>query len=54
MPTYEYHCRSCNRDFSVRERMDQHSASGAVCPECRSRDVERVISDFYPRTPRKS
>ena len=25
-----------------------------VCPKCRSRDVERVISSFYPRTPRKS
>jgi putative FmdB family regulatory protein len=54
MPTYEYHCRSCDRNFSVRERMDEHSASGAVCPNSRSRDVERVISDFYPRTPRKS
>lgn len=55
MPTYEYRCRSCHESFSVRERIADHSGSGTtVCPKCRSSDVERVISSFYPRTPRKS
>lgn len=54
MPTYEYHCNACHTNFSLRERMDEHAAGGTVCPNCKSRDVERVMSGFYARTPRKS
>jgi putative FmdB family regulatory protein len=54
MPTYEYRCRSCQESFTVRERMADHTGTGTLCPKCGSRDVDRVISSFYPRTPRKS
>ena len=54
MATYEYRCRSCHATFSVRERMSEYDAAHAVCPQCKSRDVERVLSEFYARTPRKS
>lgn len=54
MPTYEYHCRSCGEDFSVREKIDEHGRRAATCPKCRASDVERVLSAAYPRTARKS
>jgi len=54
MPTYEYQCRSCHETFSVREHISQHGAGQVQCPKCRSRDVERRMSEFYAKTPRKS
>ncbi len=54
MATYEYRCRACQESFTRRERIDEHDPSNAVCPRCQSRDVERVMSGFYARTPRKS
>lgn len=55
MPTYEYRCCECQARFVERERIDQHETrAGTSCPHCRSPQVERVLSDFYARTPRKS
>lgn len=54
MPTYEYYCRACKQAFVLRERMDDHDPQHASCPRCSSRDVERILSGFYARTPRKS
>jgi hypothetical protein len=69
MPTYDYRCRACRAEFSLKERIADHAmhgtasgvgsdrpaaASGPSCPRCRSDEVERVIGAAYPRTPRKS
>jgi putative FmdB family regulatory protein len=54
MPSYEYHCRKCGQHFTTREKISEHDAGRAVCPQCKSSDVERVMSSFYAKTPRKS
>lgn len=54
MPTYEYRCRSCQESFAVREHIAESGSSTVTCPKCRSRDVERLMSGFYAKTPRKS
>jgi putative FmdB family regulatory protein len=54
MPTYEYRCRSCHETFAVRERISQYQTGSVTCPKCRSREVERLMSGFYAKTPRKS
>lgn len=54
MATYEFRCRVCHETFTVREKMDAYDPKAAVCPRCQSRDVERLMSGFYARTPRKS
>jgi len=41
MPTYEYRCRDCGRDFEVFQRMSDRP--GAPCPGC-GRVAERLIS----------
>lgn len=41
MPTYDYRCRACGRDFEVFQRMSDKP--GASCPEC-GRGAERLIS----------
>ena len=41
MPTYDYRCRECGRDFEVFQRMSDRP--GAACPECGAA-AERLIS----------
>lgn len=41
MPTYEYRCRECGREFEVFQRMSDRP--GAPCPDC-GRGAERLIS----------
>ena len=41
MPTYEYRCRDCGREFEVFQRMSDRP--GAPCPAC-SAAAERLIS----------
>ncbi|MYB07162.1 MAG: zinc ribbon domain-containing protein [Gemmatimonadetes bacterium] len=41
MPTYEYRCRDCGRDFEVFQRMSEQP--GAPCPDC-GHGAERLIS----------
>jgi putative FmdB family regulatory protein len=40
MPIYEYSCRSCSHQFEALVR----GAKVPVCPECRSEDLERLLS----------
>jgi putative FmdB family regulatory protein len=42
MPIYEYDCRACG------QRFEQLVLAGTVpaCPECESRELDRVISMF--------
>jgi putative FmdB family regulatory protein len=54
MPTYEFRCKKCGEQFTVRQRISEYGAAKAACPKCKSREVERLMSDFYARTPRKS
>jgi len=55
MPLYEYRCTACDMLFSHTETMAEHSAHPRpACPECGSRAVEPVFSDFFAKTVRKS
>jgi putative FmdB family regulatory protein len=45
MPVYEYRCEKCGKRFELLRRM-QDADRDVVCPECRSEEVERLISSF--------
>jgi putative FmdB family regulatory protein len=40
MPIYDYSCRACGNVFEALVR----GASVPACPECRSEDLERLLS----------
>jgi putative FmdB family regulatory protein len=58
MPTYEFHCRRCDRVFELEESIaaleihlkkhDHH------CPKCKSDDVDQQLTHFEVETSRKS
>ncbi|MCZ6918046.1 MAG: zinc ribbon domain-containing protein [Gemmatimonadetes bacterium] len=54
MPTYDYVCKDCGREFSRVESMAKHRRAPEACPACHSRNTERVFTSFYAKTIRKS
>lgn len=44
MPIYEYHCDGCQRDFELLIR----GSDEPVCPECGSRQLEKLVSRPTP------
>lgn len=45
MPIYEYRCRECGKSFELLRRM-QDADRDLICPECESKEVERLFSAF--------
>ena len=45
MPLYEYRCRVCGRSFELLRRMADADRD-LECPECRSEEIERLLSTF--------
>jgi putative FmdB family regulatory protein len=42
MPLYDFECRSCGREFEALVR----AGDEPQCPDCQSRDLERLLSTF--------
>lgn len=54
MPTYEYRCEECGKEFSLVLSMAEHDKGGITCPACQSTRVVQQYSVFYARTSKKS
>ena len=42
MPLYEYHCDDCDKTFT--EQRDFSDLSIPICPQCKSKNIRRLIS----------
>lgn len=54
MPYYDYRCKDCGKTFTVRETFAEHGHKRVKCPKCESRKAERVISEVFAQTAKKS
>jgi putative FmdB family regulatory protein len=54
MPTYDYRCESCGREFSRTMHMVEHDQGGIRCPDCGGAQVVQQYRPFFARTSRKS
>jgi putative FmdB family regulatory protein len=54
MPTYEYLCQTCKKEFSLIQSFKEHEKSKVTCPKCKSKKVKQLISLFTAKTSRKS
>lgn len=43
MPIFEYECKKCEKKF---ELLQKSSSSEAVCPQCGSKKVKKLLSSF--------
>ena len=54
MPSYEYHCSTCQTHFEVEQSVREHAQSLPPCPKCGSaQDVQKQLSSFYAKTSSK-
>ncbi len=54
MPEYEYRCSECGKKFTVRETFAEHGHKQVKCPKCESPKAERVLSEVFAKTAKKS
>jgi putative FmdB family regulatory protein len=54
MPTYEYRCRDCQNVFARVEPLAEHGRKVPACPECKSRNVQQVVTPFFAKTSHKA
>jgi putative FmdB family regulatory protein len=54
MPIYEYECGACNHRFSETLSLRELEHHKAQCPQCKSENVQRVLSQVSVKTSRKS
>jgi len=56
MPTYEYCCQKCKRDFVITLSIKDQGAHACVivCPECKGDKVEKKYGGFTAVTSKKS
>jgi putative FmdB family regulatory protein len=58
MPTYEFHCRACDRIFELEQSIsacEEHLKKHDLhCPKCQSVEVEQQVAFFEVETAKKS
>ncbi len=55
MPSYEYICCDCKKEFTIYLTLKEMETNpGVVCPYCKSDKVEKKFTAFFAKTDRKS
>jgi putative FmdB family regulatory protein len=54
MPAYEFECRKCGKEFTLVLSVSEYEKKGFTCPECRSQDVEQLVTSAQVITSKKS
>jgi putative FmdB family regulatory protein len=54
MPTYEYQCQECRKEFSLIMSIGEHGKKKPACPKCDSKKVQQQVSTFQAVTSKKS
>lgn len=54
MPTYEFTCKQCGKDFTLTIPLSAYDKKDFKCPECESKEVTQQISTFQVKTSKKS
>lgn len=54
VPTYEFRCEDCRKNFSVVMSMAERDKGNVRCPVCRKKNVKQQLSTFLTKTSRKS
>ena len=54
MPSYDYRCLKCKKQFSTILSIKEHDSKKAKCPKCAGKNLEQRITSFMVKTSRKS
>jgi len=54
MPSYEFFCEKCKKQFTLQLSLAEHEKKKYACPKCENRKVKQQITTFQTKTSRKS
>jgi len=54
MPTYEFLCQKCGKEFSLILSMKERETQKVKCSNCGAEDVTQQLSTVITKTSRKS
>ncbi len=54
MPMYEYKCLDCGKESLLSLSLKDHENGAAVCPSCKSKRMEQLLTSVMAKTSRKS
>lgn len=55
MPTYEYTCRDCKKDFVIHLSIKEFESKPKInCPNCQGDNVAKKLTPFFTKTSKKS
>ncbi len=54
MPTYEFKCEKCNKNFTLIISLSEYEKKKFRCTKCKSTRVKQKISSFKTVTSKKS
>jgi len=54
MPTYDYRCNECKKQFSRTMSIKEHDTKRVKCPKCSSSKVSQQLGKIYAQTSKKS
>jgi len=54
MPTYDFACKSCGKEFSQVMSISERDKKKISCPHCKGRKVTQLMTGFMAKTSRKS
>jgi putative FmdB family regulatory protein len=54
MPVYEFVCRDCQKPFEIARPISEAHSTDVKCPGCGSGRVDRIYSQVYAKTSKKS
>ncbi len=54
MPSYDFQCKDCGKEFTQMMSISQKEKKKAKCPHCQGRKVNQLMSGFMAITSRKS
>ncbi len=54
MPTYDYLCTKCQKEFTVTMTVRELEKTKASCPACGSKELETQMGSVFAKTTKKS
>ena len=54
MPTYEFVCEKCKKNFTLTIKVAEYDKKKFRCPKCKGNKVKQLISSFQTITSKKS
>ncbi len=54
MPTYDFRCKGCKKQFVVTETFKEHEKHREKCPKCGSQEIEQLFESVNVKTSKKS